>query len=59
MAVRHPVNYVGPVVGAPGYYSYRTVVPATRPAAHYTARVVPNFKGMSAPLEISQILWKH
>jgi glycogen phosphorylase len=37
---------------------YRAQVPATRPQADYTARVIPYFSGVSVPLEASQILWQ-
>jgi acetate kinase len=35
-----------------------TQVPATRPAADYTARVIPHYNGVAVPLEASQIQWQ-
>jgi glycogen phosphorylase len=43
---------------APGGSWFRTSVPATRPAADYTPRVVPWHDGTSVPLEARQILWQ-
>ena len=40
-------------------YEYQGFVPDNRPAAHYTARVIPYFPGVSVPLEESEILWQH
>jgi len=37
---------------------YRAAVPADRPAADYTPRVVPHFPGIAVPLEAGQILWQ-
>ena len=37
---------------------YSTQVPTTRPAADYTARVIPYCDGMAVPLEAAQILWQ-
>jgi starch phosphorylase len=39
-------------------YVYRAQVPATRPAADYTARVIPKRAGVRVPLETNQILWQ-
>jgi starch phosphorylase len=39
-------------------YIYRVQVPATRPAADYTARVVPQYPGVAVPLEAGRILWQ-
>ena len=41
----------------PGTYRFRTVIPATRPAADYTARVVPWHRSARVPLEANHILW--
>jgi starch phosphorylase len=40
-------------------YSYSATVSATRPAKDYTARILPNFLGLSIPLELNLILWQH
>ena len=41
-----------------GSYVYSAAVPSTRPAADYTARVVPRFSGVAVPLEDQRILWQ-
>ncbi len=46
------------LVGAIGGYAYRAVVPATRPASDYTARLIPHHEGVAVPLEASRILWQ-
>ena len=46
------------LVGAVNGYTYRAEVPATRPAADYTARILPHRPGVSAPLESARILWQ-
>ena len=38
---------------------YKATVPATRAATDYTPRIIPNFPGVSIPLETSLILWQH
>jgi starch phosphorylase len=40
-------------------YSYSATVSATRPAKDYTARILPNFLGLSIPLELNFILLQH
>ena len=42
----------------PDGHIYRAVVPAARPAADYTARVVPHRGGVAIPLENARILWQ-
>ncbi|MGA3242624.1 MAG: alpha-glucan family phosphorylase [Bryobacteraceae bacterium] len=42
-----------------GGYLYRAQAPAARPAASYTARVIPRHTGVAVPLEAAQILWQH
>ncbi len=39
-------------------YTYRASVPATRPAADYTPRVIPHHDGVAVPLEANRILWQ-
>jgi len=39
-------------------YIYSTQVSAARPAADFTARVIPYCNGVAVPLEASQILWQ-
>jgi starch phosphorylase len=43
---------------AAGALVYSVSCPATRPAAEYTARIVPSHTGACVPLEASQILWQ-
>jgi starch phosphorylase len=38
---------------------YQTTVSASRSATDYTARAIPNFPGLSVPLETALILWQH
>jgi starch phosphorylase len=49
---------IGPLVGAVNGYAYRAEVPASRPAADYTARVMPHCPGVLVPLEADRILWQ-
>jgi starch phosphorylase len=44
--------------GASGGFMYRAAVPAVRPPADYTARVIPHCDGVSIPLEDARILWQ-
>ncbi len=46
------------LVGATNGYAYRAEVPAARPAADYTARLIPHRDGMAVPLEDAHILWQ-
>ena len=46
------------LAGAPGGYVYSAAVSAARPAADYTARVIPHCDGVAIPLEDAQILWQ-
>jgi len=45
-------------VGAGNGYVYSSQVPANRPAADYTARLIPFRPGVAVPLEATQILWQ-
>jgi starch phosphorylase len=45
------------VVGAPNGFTYTAVIPANRPAADYTPRLVPQHVGAFVPLEAPFILW--
>jgi starch phosphorylase len=44
--------------GEVGTYVYSVTVSATRPAADYTARVIPRLEGVAVPLEETRILWQ-
>ena len=57
-AVRMEMKCVGPLSGTPGGYLYSAAVPATRPAAEYTARLIPRREGVAIPLEEARILWQ-
>ncbi|HXP61089.1 MAG TPA: alpha-glucan family phosphorylase [Dongiaceae bacterium] len=57
-AVRQEMMRIGPLVGAVNGYAYRAEVPASRPAADYTARVIPHCLGLVVPLEADRILWQ-
>ncbi|MEN6641998.1 MAG: alpha-glucan family phosphorylase [Armatimonadia bacterium] len=56
--VRQEMQRVRPLAGAPGGYAYSAAVPATRPPADYTPRVVPHHDAVSVPLEDARILWQ-
>ena len=40
-------------------YLYRASVPASRPPADYTPRIIPHLEGVPVPLEMAQIIWEH
>jgi starch phosphorylase len=56
--VRQEMKRIRPLVGAVGGYLYRGSVPAARPSADYTARIIPHYEGVVVPLEIGRILWQ-
>ena len=45
------------LVGSQNGFMYSVQVPATRPAADFTPRLIPQYAGASVPLEASFILW--
>ncbi len=49
---------VRPLMGATKGYAYRASVSAVRPAADYTARLIPYLDGVAIPLEEKHILWQ-
>jgi len=55
---RVKMKRVRQLVGATNGYAYRAVVPATRPASDYTARLIPHRDGVAVPLEAAHILWQ-
>ena len=57
--VRQEMKCAGPLPGASHHCVYQATVPASRPANHYTARVIPHFSGAAVPLEAAHILWQH
>jgi starch phosphorylase len=58
-AVRHEIVRGRKLVGTQSGYVYSGDVPASRPAAHYTARILPRCDDVSTPLETNRILWHH
>jgi starch phosphorylase len=51
------VMEVNEAAGTANSHQYRARIPALRPAAHYTPRIIPYFDGAAVPLEARQILW--
>lgn len=56
--VLREMRRVGASPGATGPHLYSAAVSAARPAADYTARVVPRCDGVAVPLEEPRILWQ-
>jgi len=56
--VRQEMQRVRRVSGASGGYIYSAAVSPARPAADYTARVIPHCDGVAVPLEDARILWQ-
>ncbi len=48
----------GPILGMVNAYHYCVDVPATRPAHHFTPRIVPFHPDVVLPLEDGHIIWK-
>ncbi len=40
-------------------YTYKVSVPLERLVSDYTPRLIPNFIGLTVPLETNLILWQH
>jgi starch phosphorylase len=57
--VRQEMTCLHPLADESGGYAYSATVTAIRPAADYTARVMPRCDGVAIPLEDSRILWQH
>jgi starch phosphorylase len=55
---RQEMKLVRPLVGATGGYDYSAAVSVARPAADFTARVIPRCDGVVIPLEVARILWQ-
>jgi starch phosphorylase len=55
--VRQEMTRVRQLAGGDIGYAYVAQVPATRPVADYTARVIPRRDGVANPLEDARILW--
>jgi starch phosphorylase len=56
--VRVEMRRVRELVGATNGYAYRVELPANRPAADYTARLIPCHAKAAVPLEAARILWQ-
>jgi starch phosphorylase len=56
--VRQQMECVRQLAGAASGYVYSATVSAARPAAAYTARVIPQRSGVTVPLECARILWQ-
>jgi starch phosphorylase len=56
--VRQKMQRVRQLPGASGLYVYGAAVPAARPPADYTARVIPHCDGVAIPMEDARILWQ-
>ena len=56
--VRREMTRGAKLVGAENGYLYGARVRVTRPVKDYTARVIPQRRGISVPLEANHILWQ-
>lgn len=56
-SVRIPLQVEGPVSGLVNAYCYSGDAPASRPANHYTPRILRFHPQAAAPLECCEILW--
>ena len=56
--VRQEMTCLHPLADESGGYAYSATVPAARPPADYTARVMPRCDGVAIPLEDPRILWQ-
>jgi starch phosphorylase len=56
--VRQEMKRVRQLDGASGGHVYSAAMFAVRPAADYTARVIPHCDGVAIPLEDARILWQ-
>jgi starch phosphorylase len=56
--VREEMKRIRELTGATGLYLYGGTVSGDRPAADYTARIIPYYDGVSVPLEDERILWQ-
>lgn len=55
---RVEMKQVRQLVGATNGYAFRAAVSASRPADHYTIRLIPHREGVAVPLEACRILWQ-
>jgi starch phosphorylase len=57
--VCHEMKRISQPAGTAAPHLYGARVPTTRPATDYTARLIPNYEGVTIPLETAKILWQH
>ena len=57
-AVRQEMKRLRQLPGEAGGYVYSATVSATRPAADYTARILPQCDGLAVPLEADWLRWQ-
>jgi glycogen phosphorylase len=57
-AVVQPMTAVEPISGQTNAFIYRVTVQTTRPAAHFTPRVVPSHPEARIPIELPLIAWQ-
>jgi len=55
--IRLPMKQAGLLAGSVNAFTFTARVPANRPAADYTPRLIPHLSGASVPLEAAFILW--
>ena len=58
LPVRQTMQNIASRPDESGSHVYRTSISKTRPVTDYSARVIPQFDGVSIPLENAQILWQ-
>jgi starch phosphorylase len=56
---RHEMTPLRGLVSSEHAYAYGAQVSANRPAADYSARIMPKRAGVAVPLEADNILWQH
>ena len=56
--IRQEMARIASPAGAPKRGIYRASVPTARPAANFTARIIPRWAGVAVPLEADFILWQ-
>jgi starch phosphorylase len=57
-AIRKEMKLIRKETGSGKPHQYQAAVIANRPVADYTPRIIPNFRGVSVPLETTLILWQ-
>ena len=57
-AISHEMKLIRQPADTVTGYVYGANVPATRPSADYTARLIPHREGVAIPLEVANILWQ-